>query len=224
MVPGSLDLERHRGVHRRCCRPRWRRLRGSGRSLDRRVELSPDSRADQPTFARRNQGGRRLILDCGRPDAYNSGFINYWTTQPGAVPIHLREDPAIGALHYLVECLLHGATTVVDVGGGSAPLVEAAHELGVRIFTSPGFASAKYVDGTGVIEYDWDDGRGRSQLDTAVAFVREHADGNLINGMLCPHAVDTCSSELLGATMDAARALGVPVQIHAAQDSSKLAR
>ena len=163
------------------------------------------------------EAGGRLILDCGRPDGYNSGFINYWTTQPGATPIYLREDPAIGARHYLVECLLHGATTVVDVGGGSAELVDAARELGVRIFTSPGFASAKYIDSTGTIDYDWDEGRGKAQLDAAIAFIREHADGDLINGMLCPHAVDTCSAELLGAALDAARDLGVSVQIHAAQ-------
>ena len=43
-----------------------------------------------------------------------------------------------------------------------------------------------------------------------------HPSGRL-GAMLCPSQVDTCSPELLKEAQQAARRLGIPMQIHAAQ-------
>jgi 5-methylthioadenosine/S-adenosylhomocysteine deaminase len=166
------------------------------------------------------EAGGRLILDCGRPDVFNTGYMSVQTARPGRRHIALREDPALGARLYLAECVRHGSTTVVDVGQGDAELIRAAREIGVRLYAGPRYASAVYVEtASGRIEYEWDEARGDAGLRAACEFVAtaRRDGGGLVTGLLCPHAVDTCSPALLAATMAAAGDLGVPVQIHAAQ-------
>ncbi|HLY23550.1 MAG TPA: chlorohydrolase family protein [bacterium] len=164
--------------------------------------------------------GGRLILDCGRADAFNTGYMNVQTTRPGRRHIGQREDPALGARQYLAECVRHGSTTVVNVGQGGRELIAAAREIGVRLYAGPRYAGAVYVEETpGRIEYRWDEARGEAGLREACEFAAEAArdGGGLVTGMLCPHAADTCGEALLAATMRAADDLGVRVQIHAAQ-------
>lgn len=163
------------------------------------------------------EAGGRLILDAGRPDVFGSGYMNYWTTAPGKTPIHIAEDAEIGALHHVADCVRHGSTTIVDVGGGTDALVRAAARLGARVYCSPGYASGRYVDSDGEIRYDWREDSGLGGLDRATAFIQSLDGDPLVSGILCPHAVDTCRPELLRATAEAAEDLNVPIQIHAAQ-------
>lgn len=169
-----------------------------------------------------SEAGGRLILDCGRPDAFNTGYMNVQTARPGKRFIGEREgaEALLGSLYYLAECVRHGATTVVNVGQGNRELIEAAVKIGVRVYAGPRFASARYVESQpGRIDYEWDESRGEAGLAEACQFVHEarQAGDGLVHGLLCPHAADTCSEKLLKATSEAAAKLDVRIQIHAAQ-------
>ncbi|MDG2480628.1 MAG: hypothetical protein P8Q36_07135, partial [Alphaproteobacteria bacterium] len=97
--------------------------------------------------------GDRMVFDGGRRDLFRSGFMNYCTSKGINGPtIHDRERPEAGIRFSLASLLKCGATTVVDMGGelgggaedgGMGPMVELAGELGIRLYTSPGFASAR---------------------------------------------------------------------------------
>ncbi|MDP2086653.1 MAG: amidohydrolase family protein [Gemmobacter sp.] len=97
---------------------------------------------------------------------------------------------------------------------------EAAGELGLRVWLGPAYRSGGMVCvAPGVLEPRFDEARGLCGLADAVAFVRAQAGrfGGLVQGMLAPDRVETCTQALLTRTMDAARDLDVPVRLHMAQ-------
>jgi cytosine/adenosine deaminase-related metal-dependent hydrolase len=166
----------------------------------------------------------RLTTDHGHPQFFGAGFPNTDAGRRGALyPLSDAEAETAATLNVL-ELLSGGCTTLVEMG---APLRLVTHlaaqveRLGVRAYLGPGYRSANYYrDEAGVVQYDWQEEAGREGLKTACRFVSEHdgkANGRL-RGMLFPLQVDTCSRELLQATVRAAEELGVPVQIHTAQN------
>ena len=174
--------------------------------------------------------GDRMVFDGGRRDLFRSGFLNYCTAKGVNGPtIHDHETPEAGIRFSLASLLKCGATTVVDMGGelgggaasdGMGPMVESAGELGIRLYTSPGFASARhYFDQGGRHRMHWDEAAGLRGLETAVEFIRQYdgAFDGRFRGILVPLEYHTASHELLRRTKEAAKDLGVGITTHCAE-------
>ncbi|PWK74013.1 amidohydrolase family protein [Aminobacter sp. AP02] len=102
---------------------------------------------------------------------------------------------------------------------------DAAGELGLRVFLSPAYRSGGMVlEAPGKIVPDFDEARGLAGLDDAIAFIeRQHGrHGGLVNGMLAPDRVETCTLNVLQRTMNAARDLDCRVRLHMAQGKLEL--
>ncbi|OCW59609.1 chlorohydrolase family protein [Hoeflea olei] len=97
---------------------------------------------------------------------------------------------------------------------------EAAGELGLRVWLGPAYRAGGMVcTAPGVLEPRFDEARGLKGLDDALAFIRAQAGRfeGLVQGMLAPDRVETCTETLLTRTMDAAREMEIPVRLHMAQ-------
>ena len=174
--------------------------------------------------------GDRMVFDGGRRDLFRSGFLNYCTSKAVNGPtIHDHETPEAGIRFSLASLLKCGATTVVDMGGelggdsedgGMDPMVELAGELGIRLYTSPGYASAHhYYDQGGRHRMQWDEEVGLRGLGKAVDFIRRYdgAFDGRIRGILVPLEYHTATHDLLRRTKEAARELGVGITTHCAE-------
>ena len=103
---------------------------------------------------------------------------------------------------------------------------DAAGDLGLRVFLSPAYRSGGMVlAGPQQLELSFDEERGLRGLEDAIAFIeRQHGrHGGLINGMLAPDRVETCTLPLLQRTMAAARDHDCRVRLHMAQGAAELA-
>jgi cytosine/adenosine deaminase-related metal-dependent hydrolase len=142
------------------------------------------------------------------------------------------EEQRISGEYGLVQQLKCGATTIVDAAGsgplwwlGNPPgdeemLLETTERVGARIYASLSYRSGRvYYGPDGPPHWYWDDEFGHEGLRRAVAFALKHRNtrGGLAQAMLCPHAVDNCSPELLVASKRAADEHGLLVQVHCAQ-------
>lgn len=174
--------------------------------------------------------GDRMVFDGGRRDLFRSGFLNYCTTKGVNGPtIHDYENPVAGIRFSLASILKCGATTVVDMGaelgGGSmddgmGAMAEAAGELGIRLYTSPGYASAHhYFDQGGRHRMQWDEEAGLRGLEKAVEYIKnfDGAFDGRIRGILVPLEYHTAMHGLLRRTKEAAAALGVGITTHCAE-------
>lgn len=97
---------------------------------------------------------------------------------------------------------------------------EAAGEMGLRVFLSPAYrAGGLVLDEPGMPVPYFDEERGFAGLDSAIAFIKhQHGrHGGLVNGMLAPDRVETCTAELLRRTDAAAKDLDCKVRLHMAQ-------
>ncbi|WP_269933027.1 amidohydrolase family protein [Aminobacter sp. HY435] len=102
---------------------------------------------------------------------------------------------------------------------------DAAGDLGLRVFLSPAYRSGGMVlEAPGKMVPMFDEQKGLAGLADAVSFIeRQHGrHGGLVNGMLAPDRVETCTLELLRRTMDAARDLDCRVRMHLAQGKLEL--
>jgi cytosine/adenosine deaminase-related metal-dependent hydrolase len=97
---------------------------------------------------------------------------------------------------------------------------QAAGDLGLRVWLGPAYRAGGMVcTAPGVLEPRFDEARGLAGLDDAIGFVKANAgrfDG-LVQGMLSPDRVETCTQALLERTMAAADDLEIPVRLHMAQ-------
>ncbi|WP_281984872.1 chlorohydrolase family protein [Thalassorhabdomicrobium marinisediminis] len=97
---------------------------------------------------------------------------------------------------------------------------DAAGEMGLRVFLSPAYrAGGMVLDEPGKPVPYFDEDRGFEGLDAAIEYIeRQHGrHGGLVNGMLAPDRVETCTAELLRRTDAAARDLGCKIRLHMAQ-------
>ncbi len=102
---------------------------------------------------------------------------------------------------------------------------DAAGDLGLRVFLSPAFRSGGMVlEAPGRITPVFDEERGLDGLADAIAFIeRQHGrHGGLVNGMLAPDRIETCTLDLLRRAMAAARDLDCRVRLHMAQGPLEL--
>jgi 5-methylthioadenosine/S-adenosylhomocysteine deaminase len=150
----------------------------------------------------------------------------------GAGSPELRDEQLrAGALFSLLQLLKGGSTTIVEISTmapsrfetprAEAPLlVEAAAELGARLYVSHKFRSGKrYMAADGSFRYHWDPSAAAAALAYAEEIVQsyEGTQGDRIRSMIFPYQFDACTPELLAAAKDVARRLGVPLHLHAAQ-------
>jgi len=102
---------------------------------------------------------------------------------------------------------------------------DAAGDLGLRVFLSPAYRSGGMIlEEPGRIEPMFDEERGLKGLADAIDFIgRNHGrHGGLVNGLLAPDRIETCTLPLLQRTMAAARDLDCRVRIHMAQGKLEL--
>ncbi|MBI4280494.1 MAG: amidohydrolase family protein, partial [Armatimonadetes bacterium] len=143
-----------------------------------------------------------------------------------------EEEQRISGEFGLVQLLKAGTTTLLDVVGsgtlwwlGNPPgdieiFADTVGRLGARAYLSPGYRSYRvHTDESGQRGYFMTERQGFGGLQQAVRFIEgfHGAHGGRVQGMLYPHAVDNCTPDLLRETKRAAKALGVGIQIHAAQ-------
>ena len=147
-------------------------------------------------------------------------------------PTLTREQQRLGAEFSLVQMLRTGTTTVVDAHGygpiwwlGNPPtdeafLADAVGRIGSRAYLALGFRSARsYQKADGMRAWHWDEEMGMGLLEAALGFAGEHHKtyDDRVQVILCPHAVDNCSPELLAAALKAARDRDLIIEIHTAQ-------
>lgn len=172
-----------------------------------------------------SMAGDRMILDEGRRDVFRSGFLNYYPTRGVNGPsMSSFEDPESVIRYSLASLLRFGSTTIVEIGAefsGSPKLfTEIAGELGIRLYTCPGFNSAShYWDQGGRHHMHWDEDAGIRGLEKAVEYIR-HWDGSYngrVKGILVPHEFHASTHDLLRRTKSAAQDLNVGITLHLAE-------
>lgn len=172
-----------------------------------------------------SQAGDRMILDGGRRDLFRSGFLNHWPAKGrGGTNLFAFEDVGASLRYSLASLARFGSTTVVEMGGefedDPAGLANLAAELGIRLYTAPGFASAGYYyDQGGRLNLAWDEAGGLAALDRAIAFAEAH-DGDhdgLIRAILVPFEFYTSTPELLTGAKRAAERLGIGITLHCSE-------
>ncbi|MEE8110750.1 MAG: chlorohydrolase family protein [bacterium] len=174
-------------------------------------------------FHANSEAGGRIIADIGRPDFFQTGFLNYSAVPVGRQGMRSMERAEVGGKFAAVDLLKGGCTTAVELGGepNYEDLARVMGEVGIRAYLGPCFQSCFHRTGDrGQLVYEWDEEGGHKRLDRAVDFIRKFNgtfDGR-IRGILNPAQADTCSPELLARTREAAAELDVLVQIHAAQN------
>lgn len=102
---------------------------------------------------------------------------------------------------------------------------EAAGALGLRVFLSPAFRSGGMVlEEPGKILPEFHAERGLEGLNQAISFIERQQGRHqgLINGLLAPDRVETCTLELMQKTMQAAEDLDCRVRLHMAQGPLEL--
>ncbi|MCG8694179.1 MAG: amidohydrolase family protein [Minwuiales bacterium] len=160
-------------------------------------------------------GNKGLLEELGSPRLGQSSLYEF-------MPVfRIEPEFATAASNVAMsELLKSGVTTVVDLSGQRPGWADDLAATGLRAFIAPMFRSAGWytTDGHSVV-YEWNEAAGEAGLEAAVEAVeqaRKHPSGRL-DGMLAPSQIDTCTKDLLQATLEVARERAMPVQIHAAQ-------
>ncbi len=149
----------------------------------------------------------------------------------GPYEMYTPDELAFQKRYAFAQLLLNGITTAAPIaslfyrtwGETTAEFTaaaEAAAELGLRVYLSPAYrAGGMVLDAPGQMTPVFDEPRGMAGLDEAIAFItaQQGRFNGLINGMLAPDRVETCTAALLKRTMDAARDLNCRVRLHMAQ-------
>jgi cytosine/adenosine deaminase-related metal-dependent hydrolase len=169
-----------------------------------------------------------LVLDTSEEGLATSAAM----AVDGTGELELREEHLRASARFsLLQLLKGGSTTIVEIttmaparfetSRCEAPLlVEAAVELGARLYVSHKFRAGKrYLTTGGAWRYHWDPAAASSALAYAEEIVRryEGTHGDLIRTMIFPYQFDACTPEVLREAKEAAGALGVPIHLHVAQ-------
>ncbi|MEM1550637.1 MAG: amidohydrolase, partial [Candidatus Bathyarchaeia archaeon] len=120
-------------------------------------------------------------------------------------------DVYYGALLGLVEMIKSGTTCLVDMYFYEDMVAKAAEESGIRCVLAPGILDAGH------------EALGRILLRRAIKIVKEYCgrgEGK-IHAMLGPHAVYTCSLDLLRRISEEAAKINVGVHIHLAESENE---
>ncbi len=171
-----------------------------------------------------------LGVDCGPGWAKGRVWPQSYVDN-GPYEMYSPEELAFQKRFSFAQLLCNGITSAMPIASlfyrawGETPAefaaaADAAGQLGLRVWLGPAFRSGGMVcTAPGQIEPRFDEARGFAGLVEATKFVQDQAgryDG-LIQGMLAPDRVETCTEALLARTMDAARDLDIPVRLHMTQ-------
>lgn len=171
-----------------------------------------------------------LGVDCGPAWAKGRVWPQSYIDR-GPNEMYTPEELAFQKRFILAQLLCNGITSALPIASlfyrewGETvaefeAAAEAAGDLGLRVWLGPAYRSGGMVCiAPGVLEPRFDEARGLRGLDDAIAFVQAQAGrfGGLVQGMLAPDRVETCTQTLLTRTMAAAADLDVPVRLHMAQ-------
>lgn len=120
----------------------------------------------------------------------------------------------------LADLMRSGVTSYLDIAGVHPHWLSLAAQSGMRGWLAPGFREAAWrMEGSHRLDFEWNVARGRERFQEALAFVdvaRAHPSG-LIDGVIAPSQIETCSEALLQEAASAARARGARITIHGAQ-------
>ena len=152
----------------------------------------------------------------------------------GPVEMYTPEDLAFQKRFAYAQLLLNGITTAAPIASlfyrewGETvaefdAAAQAARDLGLRVYLSPAYRAGGMVcTAPNQLEAVFDEARGLNGLAAAVGFINAQ-QGGLIQGMLAPDRVETCTEALLRRTDDAARDLGCKIRVHMAQGELEVA-
>lgn len=171
-----------------------------------------------------------LGVDCGPAWAKGRVWPESYVNR-GPYEMYTPEELAFQKRFSFAQLLCNGITSALPIASlfyrewGETvaefeAAAEAAGDLGLRVWLGPAYRSGGMVcTAAGVLEPRFDQARGMAGLEDAVRFITAQAgrfDG-LVQGMLAPDRVETCTQELLARTMAVADDLDVPVRLHMAQ-------
>ncbi len=105
-----------------------------------------------------------------------------------------------GTLHAVIEMLKTGTTCFNDMYAPEKPVADAVHEAGVRAVLARGMTDT--------------DGDADDKLQESKQFIEQYEDHDRITPAVAPHAVYTCSSELLQRAKDQADTYNTLYHIH----------
>ncbi|ETX30861.1 amidohydrolase family protein [Roseivivax isoporae] len=171
-----------------------------------------------------------LGVDCGPPWAKGRVWPESYVAR-GPYEMYDPEELAFQKRFSFAQLLCNGITSALPIAslfyrewGETVAEFEAAAEaagaLGLRVWLGPAYRSGGMVcTAPGTLEPRFDEARGLRGLEDALGFVKARAGshGGLVQGMLAPDRVETCTGTLLTRTMDVARDLDLPVRLHMAQ-------
>jgi 5-methylthioadenosine/S-adenosylhomocysteine deaminase len=117
------------------------------------------------------------------------------------------EDVNLGARLACIEMLESGTTCFNDMYEGADEIAEAVEEAGIRAVISRGL-------------FDWDE-QGEERIREAKEAVRRYQDHELVTPGIAPHAVYSCSEELLKEMKDFAEEHDAVYHIHVSETQSE---
>jgi 5-methylthioadenosine/S-adenosylhomocysteine deaminase len=175
----------------------------------------------------------RLISDVGRPDFFGQPFLEITVPKegkrvdgdarylkPGDTDASFKLE--LWATYTVAELLRNGITTFIEHSAQQRvqeALLTQCVKLGVRGYLGCGYDSGRFVcDSEGRLKRIRDEEGGIRAFHQAVSFL-ERVDGThdgMIKGILVPCDVDTCTVDLLKASVAKADELKMPIATHAA--------
>ena len=149
----------------------------------------------------------------------------------GPYEMYTPEELAFQKRYAFAQLLRNGITTALPIAslfyrewGETVDEFDAAAyaaaELGLRVWLGPAYRAGGMVcTAPDVLEPRFDEARGMQGLADALEFAGRigGSHGGLVQAMLSPDRVETCTLDLLRRTMAASKDMNLPVRLHMAQ-------
>jgi 5-methylthioadenosine/S-adenosylhomocysteine deaminase len=151
----------------------------------------------------------------GVPEMYMSGLYERCAT---LMPDQ-EGQKACTELAYC-EMLLSGVTSIADLSFDYPGWKELAERSGLRVWMAPWFSSSSwYVDNRHEVKFNWDEAAGWKAFEKSLALIDSLKEDPIskLSGMVYPAQIDTCTEDLLKASITAATERGITFTTHAAQ-------
>jgi cytosine/adenosine deaminase-related metal-dependent hydrolase len=151
----------------------------------------------------------------GVPEMYMSGLYERCAT---LMPDQ-EGQKACTELAYC-EMLLSGVTSIADLSFDYPGWKELAERSGLRVWMAPWFSSSSwYVDNRHEVKFNWDEAAGWKAFEKSLALIDSLKEDptSKLSGMVYPAQIDTCTEDLLKASITAATERGITFTTHAAQ-------